>query len=106
MTEPTWRMSMSNERRYNEYILGYAKSLETITKEELFSVKKKEGDTLHLWRRGFIETLLHHKLQVDEFIELYQRFKKGDKQPILDLGILPDRLLKCRRLAVIYISMR
>lgn len=95
---------MDTDRRYNDYILGDAKLLATIPKEELALVKKKPNDTLYIWRDCFVKTLLIHKMTVDDFIKLYLEFKKGNKQPIYKLGILPEKLVKNKRLALIYIE--
>ncbi|AFI55406.1 hypothetical protein TSMG0123 [Halocynthia phage JM-2012] len=95
---------MDDRRKYSEYILGNARCIESITKEELYSVPKRAGDVLYIWRKCFIKTLIIHKMQVDDFKVAYNEFKLGNKTRILELRILPPPLLLCKRLALLYMQ--
>lgn len=95
---------MDDGRKYCEFILGNARYVESISKEELQRVPKKKTDSLFIWRDCFIKTLIHHKMQVSDFVVVYQQFKNGNKDGILKLQILPEPLLYSKRLALIYIQ--
>lgn len=96
---------MEDGGKINEFILGNARALESISKEELFAAKKTQFPCLRLWCDCFVKTLIQHGMKIEDLIIAYRLFKTGeDKSHIQALNILPDNLKRNKRLACKYIE--
>lgn len=96
---------MEDGRSISEFILGNARALESISKEELFAAKKTQFPCLRIWCECFVKTLIQHGMKMEDLIIAYRLFKTGeDKSHIQALDILPDNLKRNKRLACKYIE--
>lgn len=96
---------MEEDDEIEQYILGKARVVDRLNKEDLYRIKCSGNHYLRIWSKCFVNLLLANKLQVGDIISMYLDYCEGNKSGILELDLLPKNLRRNRRLGAKYLEV-
>ena len=88
---------------YKEYILGDATAIDTLTPRRMKRLHKTVP-CIRLWTERFINILITNHMQVSDFIEVYHEYLVGDINPMVQLRVLPNKIINNKALSSKYIE--